>query len=113
MKRTTHLVTTTLALLALAATSAAAQTMPERMPRHSFQLRFGYFFPQGEGTLWDDSASRFALAPDDFNGPAWGLSFVSAVNDNFEIGVHEIPGFLVVPDVDPQTGTDVEDRLQT
>jgi hypothetical protein len=88
MKRTTHLVTTTLALLALATTSAAAQTMPERMPRHSFQLRFGYFFPQGEGTLWDDSASRFTLAPDDFNGPAWGLSFVSAVNDNFEIGVH-------------------------
>ena len=69
MKRNAILVATTLTLLALAATSAAAQSTPERMPRHSFQLRFGYLFPQAEGTLWDDTVSRFTLAPDDFNGP--------------------------------------------
>ena len=88
MKRNAILVATTLTLLTLAAPSVAAQSIPERMPRHSFQLRFGYLFPQGEGTLWDDTASRFTLAPDDFNGPTWGLSFVTAVNNNFEIGVH-------------------------
>ena len=84
MKRTVILVATTLALLTLAATSAVAQAMP----RHSFQVRFGYFFPGGEGLLWDDAGDRFTLAPDDFNGPAWGLSFVTAVNNNVEIGVH-------------------------
>jgi hypothetical protein len=88
MKPNNILVATTLTLLALAATSTAAQPMPERMPRHAFQLRFGYLFPHGEGALWDDSASRFTLAPEDFNGPVWGLSFVTAVNDNFEVGVH-------------------------
>jgi len=88
MKRTTILVATALALFVLSATSAVAQSIPERTPRHSFQLRLGYFFPQGEGVLWDDVGDRFTLAPDDFNGPTWGMSFVSAVNNNLEIGVH-------------------------
>jgi len=87
-KRTAARIATSLALFALAATPAAAQTIPEGAPRHSFQLRFGYFFPQAEGTLWDDVGDRFTLAPDDFNGPVWGLSFVTAVNNHFEIGVH-------------------------
>jgi len=88
MKRNAILAATSLALFVLAATSTAAGEIPDRTPRHSFQLRFGYFFPQGEGALWEDVGDRFTLGPDDFNGPAWGLSFVTAVNNHFEIGVH-------------------------
>jgi hypothetical protein len=88
MKRTVILAATSLALFVLAATSTSAGEIPERTSRHSFQLRFGYFFPQGEDALWEDTSDRFTLAPDDFNGPAWGLSFVTAINNNFEIGVH-------------------------
>jgi hypothetical protein len=88
MKRTANLVTTALAVFALCTTSAVAQSIPERTSRHSIQLRFGYFFPQGEGPLWDDVGDRFTLAPDDFSGPAWGLSFVTTLNNHIEVGVH-------------------------
>jgi hypothetical protein len=88
MNRITTLLTMALAVFALCTTSAVAQSIPERTARHSIQLRFGYFFPEGEGPLWDDVGNRFTLAPDDFNGPAWGLSFVTAVNNHLEVGVH-------------------------
>jgi hypothetical protein len=88
MQRTAILIFTGLALTALAVPSAVAGGWEQTAPDHSFQVRFGYFFPRGEGALWDDVSDRFTLAADDFNGPAWGLSFVTAVNNNFEIGVH-------------------------
>ena len=59
--RTAIMAATSLALFALAATLASAGTILEATPRHSFQLRFGYFFPQGEGILWDDIGDRFTL----------------------------------------------------
>jgi hypothetical protein len=88
MKRTAILAASALALLCLTATAAAGQPIPQRLPQHAVQLRFGYFFPQGDGTLWNDATDRFTLSPDDFNGPSWGLSFVTAINNNVEVGVH-------------------------
>jgi hypothetical protein len=75
-------------LITLPAVWASERRFSQRMPQHAFQVRFGYFFPEGGGTLWDDVGNRFTLGPEEFNGPTWGLSFVTAVNANFEIGIH-------------------------
>ncbi len=57
-------------------------------PNNAFQVRLGYFLPDGGGTLWDDVEDRFTLGVDDFNAGVWGLSFVSALNNHVELGVN-------------------------
>jgi hypothetical protein len=60
----------------------------QRVPDNAIQLRLGYFAPSGGGTLWEDVEQRFTLSGEDFDGGAWGLSFVGGINRHFEVGVN-------------------------
>lgn len=73
---------------ALESETRAEHPYPPRLPENAFQVRLGVFAPDGGGTLWDDLDQRFALGPSDFNGGAWGLSFVGGINEHFEVGLN-------------------------
>jgi len=75
-----------LILLTLSGTGAAAsaRVAPRYVPQNAFELRMGYFMPSGGGALWDDVEQRFTLDSSDFNGFAWGASFVGGITPYVE-----------------------------
>jgi hypothetical protein len=82
------LITLTIATLAGLPASAQAGDRYGRLPTHAFQVRLGYFASQGGGTLWEDLDQRFDVGAGDFNGGAWGLSFVGGLSQYLEVGVN-------------------------
>jgi len=88
MKRTVVSIAVVAFLFVAFAAPGQAQTLRGRTPNNAFQIRLGYFFPTGGGPLWDDVEQRFTLSADDFNDGVFGLSFVTGINNRFEVGFH-------------------------
>ena len=60
-----------------------------RWPRtEAFQLRFGAFFLEGGGELWDTNEELFTLEASDFDDFIFGLSWVHSFHNHFELGVN-------------------------
>lgn len=72
--------------LPLSATGASAQgPWPAR---NAFQLRLGYFFPEGGGDLWDGNEQAFTLDASDFDDFSFGLGWVHSYSNLVETGVN-------------------------
>jgi hypothetical protein len=88
MRNGIGLITLTIATLTALPASARSGEQYRHVPTHAFQVRLGYFAPQGGGDLWEGLDQRFDLNASDFNGGLWGLSFVGGISQQFELGVH-------------------------
>ena len=78
----------TLPLAAARPADAQSRGSPRHIPSHAFQLRLGYFVPQGGGEFWEDVDQRFEIDSSRFNGGTWGLSFVGGVSRYVEVGIN-------------------------
>jgi hypothetical protein len=88
MKRSIVWMAAALATLAGTATPAdAADPRYYPAPANAFQLRMGYHAPSDGGTFWQDVEDRFTLQASDFNGLAWGASFIGGLSPYVEFGV--------------------------
>jgi hypothetical protein len=85
MKRSALLLAIATVAVAVAAAPASAQPGPHPM-NSQFQLRFGYFVPEGGGQFWSDTESAFSLDGQDFDDFDFGMTFVQGVSNNLEIG---------------------------
>ena len=52
----------------------------------SFRFRFGGYFPSGNSTFWDANEEAFTLSSSDFRDWMAGASFVTSMNNWFEVG---------------------------
>jgi len=73
------------AVLALAV-SASAHGGPPRPRSNAFQVRFGWFFLEGDGELWETNEEVFTLKASDFDSFVFGLSFVHSFDNKVELG---------------------------
>lgn len=88
MRRLICLLAVTLTPLFAPSAEARSSAAYHAGPSHAFQVRLGYFVPQGGGTFWEDLDQRFELDSTQFGGGALGLSFIGGVTPHFEVGVH-------------------------
>lgn len=61
---------------------------PRRENTPSFQVRLGGFFPAAGTDFWKDTEETFTLDGSDFNSGTLGLTVVTPVNNNLEVGVN-------------------------
>jgi len=73
------------ALLLAASGAAMAQPGPGG---NAFQFRLGGFLPEGGGDLWDGVEQAFTLDSSDFDDGIVGFSYITSLNNHFEIGVN-------------------------
>lgn len=85
MKKVSVLFLSMAAISAGAAPSVLAQS---GRGESAFQIRVGGFFLQGDGEFWEESESVFTQDTSDFDGATLGLSFVSSINNNLEVGIN-------------------------
>ena len=85
MKKVSVLLLSMTVISAGAAPSVLAQS---GRGESAFQIRVGGFFPEGGGEFWQESESVFTLDASDFDGSTLGLSFVSSINNNLEVGIN-------------------------
>jgi len=85
MKKTAMVTALITAFIAASAVSFAG---PRSRQHSAAQIRVGGFFLEGGGEFWDESESVFTLRTEDFDGGVLGLSFVSSINNNLEVGVN-------------------------
>ena len=83
MRRPVPLVCSILLMLPLCATPSPAGP---GSADHAFQFRFGGFFPEGGGELWDENESVFTQDASDFNDFVFGFSYVTGINNHLEVG---------------------------
>ncbi|MCP3981666.1 MAG: outer membrane beta-barrel protein [bacterium] len=74
-----------LLLLALVAGPGFAQRGQPRADA-AFQVRLGYFFPDGDSNVWQDNEEIFTLDTSDFDEFVLGFSFVRSLNNHVEVG---------------------------
>ena len=80
-----------LALLAVAAIAlvlSPAARAQSGVARHAFQLRFGGFFLDGGGELWESNEETFTLDSSDFDGFIFGMTYTGAFNNHLEYGLN-------------------------
>ena len=70
----------------LCAGTVLAQTGGNRI--RSFQVRAGGSFLEGGGDLWVENEDVFTMNVSDFDAATVGVSFVSAINNNIEMGIN-------------------------
>jgi hypothetical protein len=87
-RRTAFSIAVTLLLVGGFVGTARAQGPPPPFPKNAFQLRLGYFAPQGGGASWDSLDERYGLSASDFGGGAWGLGFLGGVSPYLEVGIN-------------------------
>ena len=88
MRRAARVVLAT-AFLAVGVGSAGAQNPHPPWPRtEAIQLRFGAFFLEGGGELWDSNEEVFTLDASDFDDFIFGLSWVHSFTNHVELGVN-------------------------
>jgi hypothetical protein len=68
------------------ATTLSAQPRPPADPTSAFQLRFGGFFPAGDGDFWKENEDVFTLDSGAFNDFILGLTFVAPVSNQVGVG---------------------------
>jgi hypothetical protein len=77
------------AALALPLCAAPARAQSAGWPANdAFQLRFGYFFPEGGGDLWDGNEEVFTIDASDFEDFTFGIGWVHSFGNQFEVGVN-------------------------
>ena len=84
MKRARVLLT----FLATVLIGAAPSLAQSGHARQSFQTRFGWFFLEGGGDLWNSNEEVFTLAPSDFDDFRFGVSYVGSLTNHFEVGLN-------------------------
>jgi opacity protein-like surface antigen len=88
MTRNTGSIAALILMLGGLAGAAQAADVYRYVPANAFQLRMGYYLPEGGGTFWDDVEQRFTFDANDFNGAAWGVTFIGGITPYFEFGVN-------------------------
>jgi hypothetical protein len=87
--RPTNFLAGAIALL-LSASMSLSFAQPARGGRfdRGFQFRIGGFLPEGGGDLWTDNEDVFTLSASDFDDVTIGMSFITPVSNNFEVGLN-------------------------
>ena len=120
MLRWSRIVSMSGILLLLGATASWAGP-PGGAPRGEFQIRFGGFFPEGGGDLWESNEAFFTLDASDFDGFVLGFTTVFGISNHVEFGANldfydasersayrdPVPGFPNVIPEDPFTGAPI------
>jgi hypothetical protein len=68
--------------------SALAHGGPPSPRSDAFQVRFGWFFLEGDGEFWETNEEVFSLSTSDFDRFVFGLSYVHSFDNKLELGAN-------------------------